>query len=170
MIISPIHLSCPWQTALHALQGTFPRDASCLCFVRRLFTRPAQPRVAPPPNRAKAAVRTAPSAPNQSTGPPRPHQAFEASTMILLPPCTGAYPTRDASGPSHLRLRRSASFGIAVVGNTPPKQHSHNPRSMSVITKSLLHTRQTPFSSAARSWQPGWSWHSFRRPYSPTDS
>jgi hypothetical protein len=29
-------------------QTTFTRDASCLCFVRRLFTRPTQPRVTAP--------------------------------------------------------------------------------------------------------------------------
>jgi hypothetical protein len=28
-------------------QATFPRSASCLCFVRRLFTHPTQPRVPP---------------------------------------------------------------------------------------------------------------------------
>jgi hypothetical protein len=82
-------------------QATFPRGASCLCFVRRLFTRLTQPRVAVPPDRAKAAARAAPSAPIQSSRPssrpPRPHRASEASRLIRLPPCTGAYPTHDAS-------------------------------------------------------------------------
>jgi hypothetical protein len=79
-------------------QATFPCGAFCLCFIQRPFTRPTQPRVAvPPPDRAKAAVRAAPSAPIQSLTPPRSHRASEASRLIRLPPCTGAYPTHDAS-------------------------------------------------------------------------
>jgi hypothetical protein len=62
-----------------------------------------------PFDRAKATVRAAPSAPKQSTTPPRPHWASEAS-------CLDA-PERARCvmllTHSHLRRRRSASFGIA---------------------------------------------------------
>jgi hypothetical protein len=34
-------------------QATFTRDASCLCFIRRPFTRPAQPRVMAPLRRGR---------------------------------------------------------------------------------------------------------------------
>jgi hypothetical protein len=40
MIISPIHLSCPWQTALHALQG-YNSNSPLLTGLQRVFARPS---------------------------------------------------------------------------------------------------------------------------------
>jgi hypothetical protein len=139
-------------------QATFPRSASCLCFVRRLFTHPTQPRV-PPSDRAKAAVRAAPSAPNQSTRPPQPHQAFEVSRLIRLPPCTRAYPTRDASDPSAPSAPKVCILRDRRWWETRLQNNTHIIRAASMLSLNpYCILGKNPFSSAARSWQPGRPW------------
>jgi hypothetical protein len=144
-------------------QATFPRGASCLCFVRRLFTRLTQPRVAVPPDRAKAAARAAPSAPIQSSRPssrpPRPHRASEASRLIRLPPCTGAYPTNDASN-----LSAPSASKVCILRDRRGWETRLQNSTLTIRAASVLSLNpycilsKNPFSTAARSWQPGRPW------------
>jgi hypothetical protein len=89
--------------------ATFTRGASCLCFVRRPFTRLAQPRVTAPLRPSQGHRRTAPSAPKQPTTLPCLYWASEASRLDA-PECARCVVLLACS---HLRCRWSASFGIA---------------------------------------------------------
>jgi hypothetical protein len=112
-----------------------------------------------PPDRAKAAVRAAPSAPNQSTRPPQPHQAFEVSRLIRLPPCTRAYPTRDASDPSAPSAPKVCILRDRRWWETRLQNNTHIIRAASMLSLNpYCILGKNPFSSAARSWQPGRPW------------
>jgi hypothetical protein len=76
-------------------QATFTRGASCLCFVRRPFTRPAQPRVTVNLRQSQGycSRRTFGAEPTHDSAPP-------ALGLRGIPPgCAGTYPTCGASDP-----------------------------------------------------------------------
>jgi hypothetical protein len=150
-------------------QATFPCGASCLCFIRRLFTCPTQPCVAVPPlDRAKAAARAAPSAPIQSSRPPRPHRASEASRLIRLPPCTGAYPTRDASNPSAPSAPKVCILRDHRGWETRLQNNTHTIRAASLLSLNpYCILSKNPISTAAPSWQPDRPWRNVSESHIP---
>jgi hypothetical protein len=122
-------------------QTTFTRGASCHYFVRRPFTRPAQPRVTAPlrQSRGYRSRRTFGAEPAHDSAPTT--LGFRGVPPGLPSPlrrnvsdawCFWPIHTFGAEGPHPL--------GSPRVRAIPAKQRSHNSSSISVIIKSSLHT------------------------------
>jgi hypothetical protein len=94
-------------------QATFTRGASCLCFVRRPFTRPALPRVTAPLRRGRGyrSRRTFGAEPAHDSAPTA--LGFRRLAWIAFPCASECTRHVVLQTHSHLQCRRSASFGIA---------------------------------------------------------
>jgi hypothetical protein len=127
-------------------RATFTRGASCLCFVRRSFTRPLQPRVTEPsrrsrdqPSRHAIGTEAVHDPSSIALGfqdvPPRPPSPLSQGapdTWRFRP--FNAF-SAEVTHPNPLR-QRSGPLGRSV----PTQQNSHNSSSISIFVKSSLHT------------------------------
>jgi hypothetical protein len=98
-------------------RAAFTRDVSSLLRTAP-FTRPTRLCVTSPLDKAKATARAAPSAPKQSTTPPRP------CPHDLFPPSIGAHPTHSALNlsvplaPKACNLRSRHGWKLHLRNNT----------------------------------------------------
>jgi hypothetical protein len=122
-------------------RAAFTRGVSCLCFVRRPLHVQRAYVSRRPPDRAKATARAAPSAPKQSTTPPRPCRVSEASHMTCF--CPSSEHTRRVAFSTYL------PFDAEILQPSEPprvetahaKQHSHGLSSVSVFIRLSSHTQ-----------------------------
>jgi hypothetical protein len=151
-------------------QATFTRYASCLYFIRRPFTCPAQPRVTAPlrQGRGYRSRYTFSAEPAHDSTPTT--MGFRGVSPGLPSPLQHNVPAVWCFKPTHtFGAKGPPPSGSPRVRAVPAKQRSHNLSSIRVIIKSSLHTSaKTRFIRSPKSATGPDVAYFFRRLFSPT--